>query len=168
LETRGREIEQTQGRDGTERKQRERDAVIATLVLAQAAAEGYANWAHIHAGTPVDGQSWVERWQNLPAAAEAMGRPVGATLADPQCDFLNLLGAWRNALLHADARARDRLQALLAANGNSHPDISMPDLLTVDLAESVIATTDQLFRWGQHLTGVQAPSLGGAWVAADE
>jgi hypothetical protein len=96
LETRGREIEQTQGRDGTERKQRERDAVIATLVLAQAAAEGYANWAHIHAGTPVDGQSWVERWQKLPAAAEAMGRPVGATLADPQCDFLNLLGAWRN------------------------------------------------------------------------
>lgn len=160
--------ERASGRPGSERQQRERDAVITALVLTQAAAEGYANWVHIQAGTPVNSSSWIRRWENLPAAAEAMQRPAGAALSDEQRDFLNQLGAWRNALLHADARARDRLQDLLTTTGALRPGTSALDLLTVDLAESVVTQADELFRCAQDLTGIQAPFLDGAWVAPDE
>ena len=51
--------------------------MIAALILARGAAEGYANWVHIQAGIPAKGR-WVERWMNLPAAARALGRPAQA------------------------------------------------------------------------------------------
>lgn len=159
--------EQGRGRSGIERKQRERDAVIVTVVLTQAAAEGYANWVHIQAGTSANG-SWVNRWEELPAADEAMGRPAGPALSAEQRDFLNLLGAWRNALLHADTRARDRLHALLTSTGALDAGTSEIDLLTADLAESVVKRADELFRWAQGITGIQAPFLDHAWVAEDE
>ncbi|MDV9168593.1 hypothetical protein R6V09_00345 [Streptomyces sp. W16] len=159
--------ERERGRSGIERKQRERDAVIVTVVLTQAAAEGYANWAHIQAGTSANG-TWVNRWETLPAAAEAIGRPAGSPLSAERRDFLNLLGAWRNALLHADARARDRLHDLLTSTGALTSGTSEIDLLTADLAEAVVKRADELFRWAQDLTSIQAPFLDHAWIAGDE
>ncbi|WP_049571386.1 hypothetical protein [Streptomyces sp. SBT349] len=159
--------EQARERSGIERRQRERDAVIVTVALTQAAAEGYANWVHIQAGTE-DNVSWVKRWEELPTAAEAMGRPAGSVLSTEKREFLNLLGAWRNALLHADARARDRLHEMLTSTGALTSVTSEIDLLTADLAESVVKKADELFRWAQNLTSIQAPFLDHAWVAEDE
>jgi hypothetical protein len=168
--------EEAAGGNGMERRQRERDAVIATLILAQGAAEGYANWVHIQAGIPAKG-SWVERWKNLPAAARALGRPAQAeadgqlteaTLSSAHEEFLNQLGAWRNFLLHADARARDRLHEQLSENGDLAPGEHEITLLTADLAEKTLIRSDEIFRWAQRLTAVQAPFLDHAWVAADE
>ena len=168
--------EQATGGNGMERRQRERDAVIAALILAQGAAEGYANWVHIQAGIPAKG-SWVERWKNLPAAASALGRPAQAeadgqrtevTLSSAHEEFLNQLGAWRNFLLHADTKARDRLHDLLSKNGDLASGEHEITLLTADLAETILIRSDEIFRWAQHLTAVQAPFLDHAWVASDE
>jgi hypothetical protein len=168
--------EQATGGNGMERRQRERDAVIAALVLAQGAAEGYANWVHIQGGIPAKG-SWVQRWKNLPAAARALGRPAQAeadgqltdvTLSSAHEEFLNQLGAWRNFLLHADAKARDRLRDLLSENGGLAPGEHEITLLTADLAETTLIRSDEIFRWAQRLTAVQAPFLDHAWMASDE
>lgn len=171
------EVEEAAGGNGMERRQREKDAVIATLVLAQGAAEGYANWVHIKAGIPPKDSSWVKRWKNLPAAARALGRPTQAevngqpeevTLSSAHEDFLNRLGAWRNFLLHADARARDRLHDQLSENGDLAPGEHEITLLTADLAETTLIRSDEIFRWAERLTAVQAPFLDHAWVSPDE
>lgn len=170
------DAEQDAGGNGMERQQREKDAVIATLILAQGAAEGYANWVHIQAGIPATG-TWVERWKKLPAAARALGRPAKAgvggqpieiTLSSAHEEFLNRLGAWRNFLLHADTRARDRLRDLLNESGDLAPGEPQITLLTADLAETTLTRSDEIFRWAQDLTAVQAPFLDHAWVASDE
>jgi len=160
------------GSSGMERRQRERDAVISAIVLTQAAAESYANWVHIQADvTPP--RTWIERWKHLPTAARALGRPaqtttdagpVEITLSDEQEELLKELGAWRNFLLHADARARDRLRELLDLASEQ----TEVDLLTADLAESLVGRAEELFRWAQRLTGINAPFLDHAWVAPDE
>ena len=159
-----------------ERRQREKDAVITALILAQGAAEGYANWAHIQAGVRAAG-TWVNRWKNLPAAARALGRPTQilvdgeqaeVTLSTAHEDFLNELGAWRNYLLHADVRARDRLREMLTGNGDLTPEETETSLLTADLAETTLNHADELFRWAQSLTAIQAPFLDHAWLAFDE
>jgi hypothetical protein len=97
-----------------------------------------------------------------------MNRPSDVPLSDDQHTFLAELGAWRNYLLHADARARTRLRELLTKKGLLAGDISEPDLLTADLAESTVQQADQLFRWAEERTGIQAPFLDAAWVAPDE
>lgn len=162
------EAEQADGRSGVERRQRERDAVILTLILTQGAAEGYANWVHIQAETPLTHSSWIDRWARLPEAARALGRPNESTLSAEHQTFLERLGAWRNFLLHADSRARDRLRLLLTNGGGLRLGQSEFELLNADLAEAVVAEADQLFRWAQDLTGVPAPFLMHAWVAPDE
>ena len=155
------------GGSGMERRQREKDAVITTLILAQGAAEGYANWVHIQAGMPTKG-TWVDRWRNLPAAARSLGRPAQDTLSSAHEEFLHQLGAWRNYLLHADARARDRLHDLLTGNGDLASGETETTLLTADLAEATLTRSDEIFQWAQRLTAIQAPFLDHAWVAIDE
>lgn len=168
--------EQAKGGSGMERRQREKDAVIAALILAQGAAEGYANWVHIQAGVPATG-SWVGRWKNLPAAARALGRraqaevngqQVEVTLSSAHEEFLNHLGAWRSYLLHADAKARERLRDLLNDNGDLAPGEHETTLLTADLTETTLTRSDEIFRWAQRLTAIQAPFLDHAWVASDD
>lgn len=159
--------QQALGRSGIERRLRERDAVITAVVLTQGAAEGYANWVHLQAGTALSPRdSWMTRWERLAEAAEKLGRPPEPDLSEEQRDFLNLLGAWRNFLLHADVRARTRLRDLLA--GSLPEGLSEPDLLTADLAEATLQQAEQIFRWAQNKTGIQAPFLDAAWVAPDE
>lgn len=161
------EQEKSLGRHGIERTQRERDAVIVVLILTQGAAEGYANWVHLQAETKVNG-SWVNRWEKLTDAAKNMKRSAEFALGNDHRAFLNELGAWRNYLLHADARARIRLRELLANDGRLTEGLSEPDLLTADLAESTLHLANQLFRWAQDQTGIQAPFLDSVWVAPDE
>lgn len=158
---------ETLGQSGVERRQRERDAVITALILTQGAAEGYVNWIHLEAGTKVTRQDgWIRRWEKIVAAAADLGRSTDFTLGDDQRDFLMELGAWRNYLLHADAKARERLRERLTGNNNA--GVSPPELLTAEFAESIIRTADQLFRWAEARTGVQAPFLDAAWIASDE
>jgi hypothetical protein len=159
--------QQARGGDGIERRQRERDNVISTLILAQGAAESYVNWVHITAGLTTK-DSWIKRWENLPASAQVLRRPRSSALSDDHRDFLNRLGAWRNFLLHADSRARDRLRELLISGGDLTVGTSEPNLLTAALAETVLKQADEVFRWAQHLSGIQAPFLDYAWVALDE
>lgn len=159
--------QQELGQTGNERRQRERDAVITTLILIQGAAEGYINWIHHEAGIPATG-SWIQRWERLPDVAAKHNRSAEFALVDEQRAFLSEIGAWRNYLLHADDRARDRLHGLLASNGNLSESTSPPDLLTADFAEATLQKADELFRWAQDRTGTQAPFLDSAWVALDE
>jgi hypothetical protein len=79
-----------------------------------------------------------------------------------------VLGAWRNYLLHADVKARDRLRELLTKNGDLAPGEAETDLLTANMAETTLNRAGELFRWAQHLTAIQAPFLDHAWVSFDE
>lgn len=162
--------EQELGGSGSERRQRERDAVITVLILTQGAAESYANWVHLKARTSLKfGHSWIERWEMLPDTVAKMcnqGEQGEFVLSEEHHAFLKVLGAWRNFLLHADAHARKRLRKLLADDLSE--GTSERDLLTADFAETVLQKAEQIFRWAERNTGVQAPFLDLAWVAADE
>ncbi|MER5357830.1 hypothetical protein [Streptomyces sp. NPDC002785] len=61
------------GDSDMERRQRERGAVIATVILAQGAAEGYVNWVFLQAGVTGSG-TWIDRWAGLRNAAAALRR----------------------------------------------------------------------------------------------
>lgn len=168
-----------QGGNGMERRQRERDAVIAVLVFTQGAAEAYSNWVHLEAQRKIEhsedpqslsyspGRSWIDHWETLPAAAEVLDRPGRAALSAEHKAFLERLGAWRNYLLHADRKARDRLLGQIAPDTDPET-VSVPDLLTADRAHQVLTDIEPVFGWAQDVTGIQAPFLAGAWVAFDE
>jgi hypothetical protein len=159
----------SEGRSGVERQQRERDAVISVLILTQGAAEGYANRVHLEACTTITiKDTWIRRWEKIADAAGHLDRPTDFALNDDQRGFLTDLGAWRNYLLHADAKACERLYSRLVAVGSLDEATSPVDLLTADLAETIIHKADRLFRWAEDKTGIQAPFLDAAWVAPDE
>jgi hypothetical protein len=71
------DAEQATGGNGMERRQREKDAVIAALILAQGAAEGYANWVHIQAAFRPRAPGWVagRTCPQQPARSAARRRP---------------------------------------------------------------------------------------------
>jgi hypothetical protein len=146
-----------------ERRQRERDQTIQTIVMTQAAAEGYANGVHLRANVAASG-GWIDRWSALPAlSAAAPGSPHQQSRPGLERE----LGAWRNYLLHADALARDRLQLLLLGAGLLRQGQSAVDLLTADLAERTRDQAAALFRWAEKATRVPAPTTNG-WIAPDE
>ncbi|GAA0965347.1 hypothetical protein [Actinocorallia libanotica] len=150
-----------------ERRQRERDETQSTLTQVQAAAEGYINWVHQQAGTEKN-VSWVERWERLPEAATARSRPSDFALPDSHKAYLLEIGAWRNALLHSDSKAKNRLTDLLITQKRLTPDQSPLVLMTADLAEDVLDRAETLFRWAEKHVGINAPKRNGAWIAPDE
>ncbi|MCH0561503.1 hypothetical protein [Streptomyces sp. MUM 16J] len=158
--------EQAEGRSGIERRQREKDAVIATLVLAQGAGEAYVNWVYLQAGVTPSG-TWIDRWGGLRNAARELGRDDKFGPPREHRKFFNELDAWRNYLLHGDEKARKSLhQALKAQDGTDLTNET--DLLDGAYAASVMDRAEAAFRWAEQQTGIQAPFLDGAWVAFDE
>ncbi|WP_162602874.1 hypothetical protein [Streptomyces sp. CS090A] len=160
------EQKQAVGPSGTERRQRERDAVIATVVLAQGAAEGYVNWVFLQAGVTATG-TWIDRWAGLRNAAAKLGRESQFGLEKEHRNFFNELDAWRNFLLHGDERSRESLHKAIAARGSTQPGGEV-DLLTAAYASTVMAKVEAACRWAQEKTGIPAPATQGAWVSPDE
>jgi len=144
-----------------ERRLREIDLCVETLVLTQGALEAWINWAHLASGVKPKG-TWIERWtKGLGRIATARGHTPSSALSNEQYRFLEELGGWRNFLLHGDARSRDRLLECTAAT-----DLS--DLLTADYAAEVIRGADSVFTLGGAVTGIVAPYSVLLSVASDE
>jgi len=144
-----------------ERRRREIDLCVETLVLTQGALEAWINWAHLASGVKPKGM-WIERWtKGLHRIAEARGHAPSFALSDEHRRFLQELGSWRNFLLHGDARSRVRQ---LERTGGAE----LSDLLTADYAAEVIRGADSVFTLGGAVTGIVAPYSVLLWVAFDE
>ncbi len=144
-----------------ERRLREIDLCVETLVLTQGALEAWINWAHLASGVKPKG-TWIERWtKGLGRIATARGHTPSSALSNEQHRFLQELGRWRNFLLHGDARARDRLLECMAGT-------DLPDLLTAAYAAEVIRGADSVFTLGGAVTGIVAPYSVLLSVASDE
>ncbi|WLQ35364.1 hypothetical protein P8A18_18905 [Streptomyces castrisilvae] len=94
--------------------------MIATLVLAQGAAEGYANWVFLQADVTPSG-TWIDRWCGLRNAASSLDRDDKSGLPKEHRTFFEELGAWRNYLLHSDAKSRNSLRRAEASFRGAGP-----------------------------------------------
>ncbi|MGX5653266.1 hypothetical protein ACWKWC_00650 [Geodermatophilus nigrescens] len=111
--------------------------MVETVVLAQAAAEGWIHRAyHLAEVEPQGRGGWVARWK---AAPRAIGGPGNRDLDAETVGTLRWLSTWRNYLVHDDAQARERLHASGIDAG------SEAAYLTADMAEAVIARMDGAF-----------------------
>jgi hypothetical protein len=153
----------------TERRLREIDAVLETVVLTQAACEGWIYFAYRHTkAEPEKGGGWIQRWIDAPRLicdpCRPAGQPPTRGLDQVTIDALRRLSAWRNFLLHGDDRARQKLGDLI----DQEPDVR---LLTAALAEQVIAWADHAFTDLGSLLGVHGViGLNSAylWIGYDE
>jgi hypothetical protein len=152
-----------------ERRFREVDAVIETIVLAQAACEGwiYAAYrrARVKHGTK---PGWVRRWTEAPGLIcdrdKELDEPPTRALDDSTVETLRLVSRWRNFLLHGDDKARDRLHKTVQPGTET-------DHLTAEFAERIIKQVDAAFTDAGSLLGVHgSPGLStdSLWVALDE
>jgi hypothetical protein len=160
------EGERHQGLSGTEPRARERDATIVTVVLTQAAAECYGSWVQLKAGRHPGWMSWRKAWEEMPEAAEALGRPHDFKLGPDRNAVLDHVANWRNYLMHTDPSCRDRLRAALVERGDigtGDDENAIVNLLNADLAESMTKEFETLFRWAEGQTGIAAPFTLGAW-----
>ena len=146
---------------GGERRLREIDATVETLILAQAAAEGWIHAAYRVAAVEPPHASWVQRWQQAP---ERLCGPGTRVLDSTTVATLRWLSMWRNYLVHDDAVARARLHEHVAVGTEAAQ-------LTADLAEEVIARCDAAFAdagacfGARTLAGLNSAFL---WRALDE
>ena len=153
----------------TERRLREIDAVLETIVLTQAACEGWIYFAYLHTQVePEKGGCWVKRWIDAPRLIcdprRAPCQPPTRELDQTTIDALRRLSAWRNFLLHGDDRAREKLAKVV----DQDPDVR---LLTAALAEQTIDWADHAFTDLGSLLGVHGViGLNSAylWVGYDE
>ena len=144
-----------------ERRLREVDAVVETIVLAQAACEGWIHAAYRLAGIDPPRGGWVARWQ---AAPQTICGPSARDLDTDTVENLRWLSRWRNYLVHDDAQARARLRQYVAAG-------SEVEHLMAALASEVIERCDAAFTDAGAILG--ARTLAGLhsdflWRAADE
>ncbi len=111
-----------------ERRLREVDAAVETIVLAQAACEGWIHAAYRLAGIDPPQGGWIARWQ---AAPQAICGPNARDLDTKTVEILGWLSRWRNYLVHDDAQARERLHQYIAPG-------SEVEQLTAGMATEVI------------------------------
>ncbi|MFE5709602.1 hypothetical protein ACFQ7J_02050 [Streptomyces sp. NPDC056501] len=165
--------ERSAGLSGLERRTRERDAAIATVVLVQASVEAFINWAHIRAGNTVSSMKFKDRANKLPESASRL-RPSAESFAwtDDEQTFFTELTKWRNFLGHASPTSRDWLRDLLVERGDipdeETTDSQIMELLTAALAERFVDTARTLMTRAATATGTSAPFSFGAWHAPDE
>jgi hypothetical protein len=158
--------ERRRGLSGTEPRARETDATILAVVLTQAAAESYGSWVQLKAGRHPGWMNWRKAWEELPEAAEALGRPHDFALDPDSNALLDHVASWRNYLMHTDPRCREKLRAALIERGDigaRDDENAIVALLNADLAEWVTTEFEQLFRWAERRTGITAPFTLGAW-----
>ena len=155
--------------NSTERRLREIDAVLETIVLTQAACEAWIYFAYRHTKVePEKGGGWVQRWIDAPRLIcdprRPTGQPPSRELDQATIEALRRLSAWRNFLLHGDDRARKYLAKFI----DQDPDVR---LLTAALAEQTIDWADHAFTDLGSLLGVHGViGLNSAhlWVGYDE
>jgi hypothetical protein len=159
--------ERGNGLNGIEPAQREKDAVIETIILAQAAAESYVNWIFIQADVKPVSSSWLGRWGGLHRVGEALGRTV-EYLPSEHNRFFKELNAWRNYLVHGDEKAYNVLRSALMMSGNGEPGDARDviDRLDSGLASAVIQRARSAFTWAAGQTGINAPSA--SWLSPTE
>jgi hypothetical protein len=145
-----------------ERRRREMDAAMSTIVLTQAAGESWIYSAYRKASVrPPRAKGWVQRWIDSPVLICGDGTRA---LDKSTVDSLRTLSNWRNYLVHGDDSARRRLHAVVPAG-------DVADRLTSELAQKVIQDMDDAFTDAGSLLGVHGTaglhsSL--LWVAPDE
>ena len=144
-----------------ERRLREVDATVETIVLAQAACEGWIHAAYRLASIDPPRGGWILRWQRAP---RAICDPNARDLDPSTIDSLRWLSRWRNYLVHDDAQARDGLRQYVAAGSEAAH-------LTAALAHQVIERCDAAFTDAGAILG--AKTLAGLhsahlWRAPDE
>ena len=144
-----------------ERRLREVDAAVETIVLAQAACEGWIHAVYRLADIDPPQGNWVARWQ---AAPQAICGPSVRDLDTGTVESLRWLSRWRNYLVHDDAQARERLHQHI-------PPGSEVQQLTAVMATEVIERCDAAFTDAGSILG--ARTLAGLhsdflWRAADE
>ena len=144
-----------------ERRLREMDASITTIVLAQASAESWIYSAYRRAKVKPRRGGWVQRWVEAPKLICGEGtRGLDASTEQ----WLRTLGTWRNFLLHGDDTSTKRLHSIV-------PEEEVADRLTSELARIVIEQMDVSFTDAGALLGVHGTAgLHSAflWVASDE
>jgi hypothetical protein len=164
--------ERAAGLSGLERRARERDAVISTVVLVQASVEAFINWTHIQAAHTVNSMNFTKRAEAVTTSA-AILNPVAEAFAwsEAENDFFTELTKWRNFLGHSSATSRDWLRELLVSRGevpDGASDSQMVELLTATLAARFVDTARTLMARAAGVTGTGAPFSNGAWHAPDE
>ncbi|WP_330242614.1 hypothetical protein [Streptomyces sp. NBC_00525] len=166
------EQEHAAGLSGLERRARERDAVISTVVLVQASVEAFINWTHIQAGQTVTSMKFKERAEAVTASVAILD-PAAEVFAwsEAENDFFTELTKWRNFLGHSSPSSRDWLRDLLVSRGevpDGASDSQMVELLTAPLAARFVDTARTLMARAAGATGTSAPFSDGAWHAPDE
>ncbi|MFJ3793491.1 hypothetical protein [Kitasatospora sp. NPDC090091] len=166
------EVDRAVGRSGLERRARERDAVISTVVLVQAAVEAFINWTHIQAGNTISSPKFDDRAGAVTQSAAILNPEAEPfTWNEDEKAFFTELTKWRNFLGHSDTMARDRLRKVLVKRGEiteNASDSQMMDLLTAGLAERFVDTAQRLMNRTAEVTHLGAPFSDGAWYAPDE
>jgi len=159
--------ERGNGLSGMEPAQREKDAVIETIILAQAAAESYVNWIFIQANVQPVSSSWLGRWGGLHRVGEALGRTV-QYLPSEHNRFFRDLKAWRNYLVHGDEKAYNALRSELTMSVNDEPGDAREviDRLDSGLASGIVQRARAAFTWAAGQTGINAPSA--SWLSPTE
>lgn len=144
-----------------ERRLRMIDAVMETIILSQAAAEGWIYAAYRLAVEKPRGRGWRECWAQAP---QIIAGPDVRDLDDATSDTLEWLSAWRNYLVHDDDRARERLAEYVPAGAETGH-------LTAEMAREMITRVDAAFADIGSLIGfrtMSAPHSAFLWVAHDE
>jgi hypothetical protein len=145
-----------------ERRLREMDAVMSTVVLTQAAGESWIYSAYRKASVrPRRVEGWVQRWIDSPVLICGDGTRA---LNKSTEDSLRTLSNWRNFLVHGDDAAGRRLHAVVSAG-------DVAERLTSELAQKVIQDMDDAFTDDGSLLGVHGTTglhSSHLWVAPDE
>lgn len=166
------EQERAGGLSGLERRARERDAVIATVVLVQAAVEAFINWTHIQAGNTLTAMNFTVRAEAITASAAVLAPDAEPFAWSPtESTFFTELTKWRNFLGHASPTSRDSLRKVLVERGEvpaGASDSQMMDLLTAPMAARFVDTARTLMARAARTTHTTAPFSTGAWHAPDE
>jgi hypothetical protein len=144
-----------------ERRMREIDAVMETIILSQAAAEGWIYTCYRQAQVTPPNAGWRRCWTAAPAE---IAEPSVRSLEAATVETLEWLSAWRNWLAHDDDRARERLSHYVEVGTER-------DHLTAAMAAEVITRMDAAFTDLGAIIGYRtssAPHSDYLWVAADE
>lgn len=146
-----------------ERRYREIDACVETIILTQAALEAAINEALREHDVSLTGP-WVTRWKCGPAKiAGKLGRPSDFALPQELLGELQLLSAWRQFFVHGDNSARERF-----ADKIGHEPRDVPDVCDADLAKHWIEQADKLFEWFGASTGIVHSPSRYLWVPHDD
>lgn len=151
---------QAEGGASSERMARSFDARFEAVVLLQASAEAWINRAYEQTALPTTNPNWRGRWKGIGKVAQARQRPW-LSLTTESGDLLDEVSAIRNFLLHGDTNAKERL-ATLTQGADLH------DFLTIAFIERMFQSAERLWDEARSITGLNAPTISGAWVAWDE